>query len=307
MNFNLVEYLKQLNKEFGVLYYSPNPGNAGDAIIALGTFHFFEKHNIKYEYINDPLSFNSENKLVAYGGGGNLVKNYNHAKKFIKKHAAKANKFVVLPHTVNDHKELLENLPSTVDIIVREQISYNYLKDINMAANVYLSHDMAFHLDINKILSFKTKSPIHILLLKVFYKLIASKKGSELPNYNKYVQSINHEQQLIQLTKKSTPDTLVCFREDEEKTDIDLPVNNIDLSQVYMFGTHNLGLLNYSTYKFVNLINKFSVVRTNRLHVAITASILGKEVYLYANNYYKNKAIYEHSLKNEFPNTHFVD
>ncbi|WP_216639019.1 hypothetical protein, partial [Flammeovirga sp. SJP92] len=49
---------------------------------------------------------------------------------------------------------------------------------------------------------------------------------------------------------------------------------------------------------FFNYINEYQAVHTNRLHVAIAASLLDKEVTLYEGNYYKNRAVYEFSLSN---------
>jgi exopolysaccharide biosynthesis predicted pyruvyltransferase EpsI len=57
---------------------------------------------------------------------------------------------------------------------------------------------------------------------------------------------------------------------------------------------------------FVELIGNASEVYTDRLHVAIFSSILGKKTHLYPNSYYKNKGIYEFSL-HTCPNVEFVD
>jgi exopolysaccharide biosynthesis predicted pyruvyltransferase EpsI len=50
---------------------------------------------------------------------------------------------------------------------------------------------------------------------------------------------------------------------------------------------------------------KFGTVETDRLHCAILASILGRRTTLRANCYFKNKAIFDHSLS-RLPNTIFV-
>ena len=52
--------------------------------------------------------------------------------------------------------------------------------------------------------------------------------------------------------------------------------------------------------EFINEINTYSKVITDRAHVAIVASLLNKEVYILPDGYYKVKAIYEYSLKNKF-------
>lgn len=43
-------------------------------------------------------------------------------------------------------------------------------------------------------------------------------------------------------------------------------------------------------------------VETDRLHVAIAASLLGKRVRIQNNSYGKNRAVYEFRLRDRFPN-----
>lgn len=49
---------------------------------------------------------------------------------------------------------------------------------------------------------------------------------------------------------------------------------------------------------FLKFINYYSEIHTNRLHIAIAASLLNKKVILYPNSYFKNKAVYQFSLSN---------
>jgi exopolysaccharide biosynthesis predicted pyruvyltransferase EpsI len=46
---------------------------------------------------------------------------------------------------------------------------------------------------------------------------------------------------------------------------------------------------------------------TDRLHVAIASSLMGKEVHLYAGSYFKNKEVFLSTLKEYFPNVLFHD
>lgn len=56
----------------------------------------------------------------------------------------------------------------------------------------------------------------------------------------------------------------------------------------------------------INFLEEYKVVNTDRLHVAILASLLGKEVNFYPNSYYKNEAVYNYSLFNRYPKTCFI-
>ncbi len=48
--------------------------------------------------------------------------------------------------------------------------------------------------------------------------------------------------------------------------------------------------------RLLDYVARYSVVHTDRTHAAITAAMMGREVWLYRNAYFKNQAIYEHSL-----------
>ena len=56
---------------------------------------------------------------------------------------------------------------------------------------------------------------------------------------------------------------------------------------------------------FIEEINRFSMIYTDRLHVAIAACLLEKEVHLYPGAYFKNRAVYLSSIKDYFDNVYF--
>ena len=95
---------------------------------------------------------------------------------------------------------------------------------------------------------------------------------------------------------------LNCFRTDQEKSDIDIPSDNVDLSSIFSYGVDSKEKAFYVCYRLLNFINSYEEIRTNRLHVAIAGALLGKEVKLYSNSYYKCEAVYEFSIKGRFPN-----
>ena len=102
---------------------------------------------------------------------------------------------------------------------------------------------------------------------------------------------------LVQYPAKGTK-TLNAFRSDKESTREALPWRNRDISRK--------GNATKPLNKFINKIKKYDRVNTDRLHVAIAATLLGKQVSLYPNSYYKNKAVYEYTLK-KFPNINFIE
>jgi exopolysaccharide biosynthesis predicted pyruvyltransferase EpsI len=88
------------------------------------------------------------------------------------------------------------------------------------------------------------------------------------------------------------------FRTDQESAKrIDIPPDNLDLS---LKGRHWSDI-----HPFVEEVAKYSAIYTDRLHVAIAACLLGKEVHLYPGSYFKNRAVYMSSMKGCFHNVHF--
>lgn len=57
--------------------------------------------------------------------------------------------------------------------------------------------------------------------------------------------------------------------------------------------------------KLLDFIARFDEIHTDRCHGAISAALMGRRVFFYRNSYFKNQAIYEHSLT-QFPNVTFV-
>lgn len=91
---------------------------------------------------------------------------------------------------------------------------------------------------------------------------------------------------------------LNAFRRDKESVMEGVPDSNHDIS-------YN-GYATKPLNEFVDYLNKYEEINTDRLHVAICGTLLGKKVNLYPNFYYKNKAVFEYSLS-RFPNISFMD
>jgi len=60
-----------------------------------------------------------------------------------------------------------------------------------------------------------------------------------------------------------------------------------------------------SVYPFIDSIAKYGIIHTDRLHVAIAGCLLGLEVHLYPNSYFKNKAVYLSSIEGYYDNVFF--
>ncbi len=102
----------------------------------------------------------------------------------------------------------------------------------------------------------------------------------------------------IFLRASSGSGILNAFRSDKESILHDVPKPNIDLS-------HN-GYAKKPLNSLMEVLQKYKEIHTDRLHIAIAGALLGKQVRLFPNSYYKNKAVFDYSLK-RFPNVRFVE
>ncbi len=101
-----------------------------------------------------------------------------------------------------------------------------------------------------------------------------------------------------------------CFRRDSETNGIiNIPSDNNDISLTLLKegNTSIISVINESTMSFFEYISNYEIINTDRLHIAIAATLLNKKVNLYRNNYYKVQAIFDFSIKNNFPNTKLIE
>lgn len=303
---DIIDYLHQFKGQ--KIFYCTNPGSVGDALIAYGTLRLFATLGLKVELISIDNPPDLQNQIVLYGGGGNFIHYYGDCAKFCRSVHQKVRKLVILPHTIsNHHAELLQAFGSNVDIICRELHSYQQVRAEIKAANLYLMHDLALAV---------SAADIENLLKRRFYL-----KGSVSADFRKHIEQEKQRffrvkqchQKLRQQFQEQFPQQpliLHCLRTDAEKIDITLPPDNIDLPMVspnfLHLHTTQPQLLGYTVKEFLDFINHYDVVVTNRLHVGIAAALLGKTVQLYPNNYWKVQAVYEYSLKTRFPKVQWM-
>jgi exopolysaccharide biosynthesis predicted pyruvyltransferase EpsI len=88
------------------------------------------------------------------------------------------------------------------------------------------------------------------------------------------------------------------FRNDVESSGkINFPNKNVDISAK--------GNVTSEDITFFNKIAQYSVIHTDRLHVAIASCLCEREVHLYPNSYFKNEAVFHSSLNESFGNITF--
>jgi exopolysaccharide biosynthesis predicted pyruvyltransferase EpsI len=284
------------------LIFVPNPGNAGDSLIAAGTFQFFQRHGIRFSVRRiDPGLFTG--RVVAYGGGGNIVGPSTYGTRFLSSIHRLAKRVVILPHTIKGVDDLLANFGGNVDIFCREKVSYDYVRRTAPNSTVHLSHDMALGADVEALLQTKDTPPVRLraTLASVGAKIhlskaMATQVGGLISLWTPPRPSSSNQQVRV----------LCAFRQDGERTGIELPPGNIDVSEVFSLGVESTEIASIAAHRLLGFLNQFEQIRTNRLHVAIASALLGKQVEMHDNNYYKCRAVYQHSLR-AFPNVRFLE
>ena len=305
MHIDIKEYLSGFkNVEID---YIANPGNGGDALIAAGTYQLFDSVGLTYNIVNrDKNSY--KNKVIFYSGGGNLGQMKNFSSRFLSKIYESVEKLVILPHTIKNIDPLLGLFKSNVDIFCREQVSFDYVKKSGTQANIYLAHDLAIGLDVGMLLNYDPNLSKKMGI--VFSYLLAKSKisGHQPPSFSALEKIFKVSAILKKMNAVSAVDkkTLQAFRTDSERTAMVLPINNLDLSNLLEMGVELKELAYMNSHYFLSFLNQFSLVRTNRLHVGIGATLLGKDVEFYENSYYKCKAVYDYSLK-DFSNIKYMN
>ena len=169
--------------------------------------------------------------------------------------------------TKTNISEILKKAKQEVHLFCREETSYILLEKLQLPDNIkiYLSDDTAFYL---------SKEDFTYL-----------NRGNGNKDY-----------------------ALLCFRGDKESK-VSLGVNEtfkeifVDLN-IEIINEGDISI-NQSFEDFVKIIAGAKIVVTDRLHVGILSSILEKPTLLLPNSYFKNKAVYEYSLK-YFPATTFA-
>lgn len=270
--------------------FVPNPGNAGDALIACATYQILKSLGINYIEGNDQSSYPGQ--IVIYGGGGNLVEPYRNALRFLKRNHLIVKKLIILPHTIRSYGDFFAGLGANIDVFCREVESYQYCEKYIKQAGLFLSDDMGFYLDVDSLMNFGVEGFGSTLTYNEFFTKNLKRSVREL------VYSIK-----CYLSRSK----INSFRRDVEKTEVPIPVNNIDISQSHACDNMSERCVYECVYRMLSFMNKYDEISTNRLHVCIAGILLGKKVILYDNSYGKNHSVYDFSILGNYNNVVWND
>jgi exopolysaccharide biosynthesis predicted pyruvyltransferase EpsI len=294
------DFLRQYVNE--PVHYIPNPGNAGDSIIASATYQVFDRIGLKYQ-TQRPNKFDPTNQVVIYGGGGNLVGENTFSAQALRRIHHRARRLILLPHTIKDVDELLRSFTSKTTIICREKVTYEYVSGMVSGPEVYLSDDMAFSLDPDALMK---KKQTWGLARSLIGFLMAYVDGSPRPWSRSVAKRWLYPITKLSLETGHPKHQLNALRTDGDRTNAPLAGDNLDISQIFDFGVCPREIADFASAQLLGYLSDYERVVTNRLHVAISAALLGKQIELHSNGYYKCRAVYEYSMKSKFSNVTFV-
>ena len=177
-------------------------------------------------------------------------------------------------------------------VFCRERPSYEYVKHWAPNANTFLSHDLAFQCDFEE-----TRRQVRRERLVNFRSF---RRNMQI------VRDIHKELCELGPTRKGSK-VLNAFRTDDERSDVDIIAENVDVSKVFTWKDMTPRPVLLTTYKMMRLLSEFSAVRTNRLHVGIMTAMLGLNVEFYNNSYGKNYDVFTHSMRGRFTNIKWCD
>lgn len=306
---NLQDYFEEIGE--GPILFCPNPGNAGDSAIALGTFQLLDQVRRSCKVVRWDDDFDSTGKLLVYGGGGNLGSpKYEEARHFIEQHHLRADRMVILPHTVRGNEDLLHQIGENVDLFCRERVSYDWVQKHVASSNVHLADDMAFRIDVEELLDQYGRSKSELVGRignGVWLSLLERIPLREAKTTDFQINGRLGITALYQLMRCTVFQgrLLSAMRTDAERTSQNGTLGNVDVSRVFEYGVHPFSRAREATVCLLAYLDQFDRIVTNRLHIGILAALLQKEVDFYPNNYFKNKAVYEFSMQGRFPHVHW--
>lgn len=257
--------------QIGNFTFIENPGNMGDILIAKSTIDFFDRNKLRYTmFVGRP------SKVIVYGGGGFWTQDYKVYYNNLFPVFSSAKKILILPSSFFNCPDLVKILDERFVIFCREKQSYNYLLNAKTTAKIILDHDMAFRCT-DHALSTKNvlfDSEARRMILRI-HELLKKINGSSIARFMRRD----------------------CESAGNYETDLDLSS---------MFGNCNdkrLNRINLGSLIMLCVVDAFETIVTDRLHVAIAAVLMGKQVYMMDNSYGKLSSVYNHSME-YLPNVH---
>ncbi|WP_445371854.1 polysaccharide pyruvyl transferase family protein [Methylomonas sp. HW2-6] len=283
----LCSTLKEL-KNYSVIRYIPNHGNAGDGLIAAAAWQLFDRLGLLSSIqVNGEIS---PGDVVIFSGGGNFIPEYSQARNVIEKSLQQnVSKFILLPHSIRGNEDILQKLDKRFYLFCREKESYEHAQKYATNANVFLTHDLVFGLDLvqlNQRLNInwlRLQLLLHPRLLKAY---------------------LNWRQALLKIKPKSDG-TMTLMRVDVEAKQAGKYPSELDISSKHSSYYSQRFEADLIAREFLATLDQADHIISDRLHVSIASALLGKKLTMFDNSYGKNRNVFLNSMDGRFDNLEF--
>lgn len=282
MNTNAVKFCQLLWKP---ITYVPINGNMGDALIAAGTQMAFEAAGIRWSLATKPYQ---KDATLVVAGCGNLVPYYRDVANVLEQAlVSPVGQVVVLPQTIAGHEALLARLDERFHVFCRDLVSYAHVKKHVTKACVYLDHDMATHVKMDRLYAGYQNSigKAHPDLLRHVERVLRY-AADHAWQHKRHGWLLRRDQEAAVPPADHAP--------------------NLDLSGMLVGIWGQPVAVAVVAGTFMRAISMFDAIETDRLHVALCAGILGIPVQFRANSYFKNRAVFEFTIQSHYPSVTMV-
>ena len=275
----------------------PYHTNIGDSLIYEGVMDYLRSVRHKCLYKTSLWTFDGrkipENVMILFNGGGNFgdlwMECTDFRNRIIRKYPH--HKYLIFPQSAwyEDSNNLRQDvrLFSACDkmtICARDNASYQLLKSHFTNNTILLVPDMAFHLPEKLFLPGKKSSGKTLFLRRSDKEYVQERGYFEVPE--------NAEVHDWPTLEKCTPPYLNWYR--LEKV-LKRSVGRLNKkAMLYLTDAYwQKVLLPYNVREGIRFVKDYDRVYTTRLHTAVIALLLGKEMHYYDNSYKKISALFE--------------
>ena len=310
-----IEDLFNLNEFY---YFSPNFGNLGDMIMNTAEYQFLKRIGLNFS-TRLPKQFSKPFNII-FGGGGAFIGQFRCGRKTIFHLIKDPNlkSCIFFPQSINHCNDLLDIFDERFIVLIRDPYSYEYCIFNNNKAKILRTNDIAFSFNLSQI-PFDVLDHYPALNLDCNDFIVYTGEGCKYLSedyyqlsYKNYIKFSNHYLSIYNKTSYMINNKTIrfYFRKDGEKKikqDISKGLESLDASiSNYSPWEHKDKQYTYFWARmFLLMINNSDIVVTDRLHIAISANLLNKEVYIYDNNYRKVSGVYEQTMAC-YSNIHYM-
>jgi hypothetical protein len=224
---------------------------------------------------------------VILGGGGNLVPLYTHMARALQAcRDGGVRRCLLLPHTIRGHEPLLASLDERFTLLARDLITLGHVRRHAPRARIGLADDLVLGLDVGA-LKRRTRSLPHR------FGLLADRR---------WWKRRGRWRQALARQRPDAVGRLEILRGDLEASVGTGETRAPDLMAHFVTMSVGRAACDQVSMDVVRLLGSARSIRTDRLHVALPAALLGLPVEMLDNNYGKLGAVWETSLRGRFAN-----